>query len=127
LTHLYIEQPIELLSDDEVLVKEKVREADTFNKYFTSIGEELAAGLDDASDSGVVHDKNLSSIFLFETADTEVGKFIDSLDVSKAFGYDQVSVRAVKACKHELIPYLVPSINCNMNSGICPDCLNLQR
>jgi hypothetical protein len=44
------------LSDDDVLVKEKVRLADKFNEYFTSIGEELAAGLDDISDSGVVHE-----------------------------------------------------------------------
>jgi hypothetical protein len=41
----------------------------------------------------------LSSIFLFETTGTEVGKIIDSLDLSKAFGYDQVSVKAMKACK----------------------------
>jgi hypothetical protein len=78
------------LSDDEVLVKEKVRIADTFNKYFISIGEEPAVGLDDVSDSEVVHDRNLSSIFLFETTGTEVGKIINSLDVSKASGYDQI-------------------------------------
>jgi hypothetical protein len=60
------------VSDYDVLVKEKVRVADTFNEYFTSIGEELAAGLDNVSDSGVVHDRNLSSIFLFETTGTEV-------------------------------------------------------
>jgi hypothetical protein len=97
-------------------VVEKVRIADTFNEYFTSIGEESAVGLVDVSDSGVVHDKNLSSIFLFEITGTEVGKIIDSLDVSKASGYEQMSVSAMKACKHELIPYLVYSINCSMNS-----------
>jgi hypothetical protein len=117
---------IELLSDDDVLMKEKVRVADMFNEYFTSIGKELADGLDDVSDAGVVHDRNLSSIFLFET--TEVGIFFDSLDVGKASGYDQVCIRAMKACKHELvrdefIPYLVHSINFSMNSGIYPDCL----
>jgi hypothetical protein len=69
----------------------------------------LAAGLDDVYDSGVVHDRNLSSIFLFETTGTEVGKIIDSLDVGNASGYDQVSVTAMKVCKHELIPYLVHS------------------
>jgi hypothetical protein len=37
--------------------------------------------------------------------------------VGNASGYDQVSVRAMKACKHELIPYLVHSINCSMNSN----------
>jgi hypothetical protein len=47
--------------------------------------------------------------------------------VGKASGYDQVSVRAMKACKHELIPYLVHSINCSMNSGIYPDCLKLAK
>jgi hypothetical protein len=101
--HRKPDQPIELLSDDGVLVKEKVRVlADTFNEYFTSIGKELAAELDDISDSGVVHDRNLSSIFIFETNGAEVGKIIHSLDMSKASGYDQVSVRAMKACKHEL-------------------------
>jgi hypothetical protein len=115
------------LSDDGVLVKEKVRVAHMFNEYFTSIGDELAAGLDDVSDSGVFHDRNLSSIFLFETNCTEVGKIIDSLDVDKACGYDQVSARAMKAYRHELIPYLVHSINCSMNSGIYPDCLKLAK
>jgi uncharacterized protein YjdB len=85
-------QPIELSSDDDVLVKEKVRVADTFNEYFTSTGEELAARLDDVSDSGIIHDRNLSSIFLFKTTGTEVGKIIDSLDVGAKPGYDQVSV-----------------------------------
>jgi hypothetical protein len=33
-----------------------------------------------------------------------------------------MSVRAIKACKHELIPYLFQSINCSMNSGTFPDC-----
>jgi hypothetical protein len=45
----------------------------------------------------------------------------------KASGYDQVSVRAMKACKHELIPYLFNSINCSMKSGIYPDCLKLAK
>jgi hypothetical protein len=91
-------QPIELSSDDDVLVKEKegytlyIYIADTFNEYFTSTGEELAARLDDVSDSGVIHDRNLSSIFLFKTTGTEVGKIIDSLDVGAKPGYDQVSV-----------------------------------
>jgi hypothetical protein len=125
--HRKPDQLTELLSDDGVLVKEKIRVADTFNEYFTSIGKELAAKLDDISDSGVVHDRNLSSIFIFETTGTEVGKIIHSLDMSKASGYDQVSVRAMKACKHELIPYLVHSINCSMNSGIYPDCLKLAK
>jgi hypothetical protein len=121
------DQPIELWSDDGVLIKEKVRVADKFNEYFTSIGGELAAGLEDVSDSGVFHDRNLSSIFLFETNCAEIGKIIDSLDVGKACGYDQVSARAMKAYKHELIPYLVHSINCSMNSGIYLDCLKLAK
>jgi hypothetical protein len=87
----------------------------------------VAAELDNLSDSGVVHDRNLSSIFLFETTGTEVGKNIDSLDVGKPSGYDQVSVRVMKACKHELIPYLTHSINCSMNSKIDPDCLKLAK
>jgi hypothetical protein len=47
--------------------------------------------------------------------------------VGKASGYDQVSVWAMKACKHELIPYLVHSINCSINSGIYPGCLKLAK
>jgi hypothetical protein len=121
------DQPIELLSDGDVLVKEKVRVAVTFNEYFTSIGEELAAGLDDVYDSGVVHGRNLSSIFLFETTSTEVGKIIDLLDVGKGSGHDQVSVRVMKACKPEHILYLVHFINCSMNSGIYPDCLKVAK
>jgi hypothetical protein len=60
------------LSDDDVLVKEKVRVADTFKEYFTSIGEELATGFDDVADFGVVNDRNLSLIFLLKTRGTEV-------------------------------------------------------
>jgi hypothetical protein len=115
------------LSDDDVLVKEKVRVADTFNEYFTSIGEELATGFDDVADFGVVHDRNLSLIFLLKTSGTEVWKIINSLDVGKASGYDQVSVRAMKAWKHEFISYLVHSSNCSMNSGVYPDCLKLAK
>jgi hypothetical protein len=48
--HRNPEQPIERLSDDEVLVKKKVRVADTFNEYFNSIGEELAAGVVEISE-----------------------------------------------------------------------------
>jgi hypothetical protein len=84
-----------------------------FNEYFTLISEELAAGLDDVSDSGFVYDRNLNSIFLFETAGTEVGKIIDSLDVTKAPGYDQVSARVKKVY--------------SINSGFFPDCLKLAK
>jgi hypothetical protein len=49
------------------------------------------------------------------------------VDVSKACGYNQVSVRVMKGCKHELIPYLVYSINCSMSSGIYPECLKLAK
>jgi hypothetical protein len=125
--HRKPDQPIELLSDDDVLVKEKVRVADTFNEYFTSIGEELAAELGDTLHSGVVQDRNLSSIFLFGTTGTDVRKITDSLHVSRASGYNQVSVKAMKSCKHELILYLVHSINCSMNSGIYLDCLKLAK
>jgi hypothetical protein len=63
--HRKPDQLIELLSDDGVLmVEEKVRIADTFNEYFTSIGKELAAEFDDTSDSGVVHDRNLLDLFI---------------------------------------------------------------
>jgi hypothetical protein len=86
--HRKPEQPIELLSDNDVQVKEKVKVADTFNEYFTSIGKKLGGEHYDVSDYGVVHDSNLSSIFLFETTGTDIGKIINSLDVSKAFGYD---------------------------------------
>jgi hypothetical protein len=48
--HRNPEQPIERLSDDEILVKKKVRVADTFNEYFNSIGEELAAGVVEISE-----------------------------------------------------------------------------
>jgi hypothetical protein len=62
-------------------------------EYFTSIVEELAAGLDNVSDSTT------------RTTRKEVGKIIDPLDATKASGYDQVSVRAIQARKHKLIPY----------------------
>jgi hypothetical protein len=79
LTCLYIEQFIELLSDDDVLSKEKVREADTFKKYFISTSEELAAGLDDVSDSGVVHDRSLSSIFYLKLLVQRLEKLLTRL------------------------------------------------
>jgi hypothetical protein len=50
-------QPIELLSDDDVLVNEKVKVTDAINEYFTSIGEEQAVGLNDVSDPGVIMTK----------------------------------------------------------------------
>jgi hypothetical protein len=67
------------LSDDDVLVNKKVKVADTFNEYFTSIGEELAAELDDSLHSGVVQDRNLSSIFLFGTTGTDREKLLTRL------------------------------------------------
>jgi hypothetical protein len=101
-----------LLSDDDVLVKEKVKVADMFNEYFTLVGKELAAGLDDVSNSGVVYDRNLNSIFFYL-------KLMVLLDTIKCL------FRALKASKHEIIPYLFHSINCSMNSGIYPDCLKM--
>jgi hypothetical protein len=79
--HREPEQPIELLSDNEVEVKEKVRLADTFNEYFTSIGKKLGAGagFDDVSDSGVVHDRNLSSIFLLKLLVQSLEKLLTGL------------------------------------------------
>jgi hypothetical protein len=40
--HKKPKQPIEFLSDNDVQVKEKDKVADTFNEYFTSIGEKLS-------------------------------------------------------------------------------------
>jgi hypothetical protein len=67
------------------------------------------------------------SDYTTHTTRKEFGKIIDPLDANKVTGYDQVSVRTIKARKHELIPYLVHYINCNMNSGIYPDCLKLAK
>jgi hypothetical protein len=77
--HRKPEQPIELLNDNEVEVKEKVRLADTFNKYFTSIGEKLSAGHDDVSNYGVVHDRNLSTIFLLKLLVQSLDKLLTRL------------------------------------------------
>jgi hypothetical protein len=51
----------------------------------------------------------------------EIGNIIDRLKMTNSSGYDEISIKVLKNCKHVIISSLTYIINRSLATGIFPD------
>lgn len=66
-----------------------------------------------------------NSIYLTPTDKNDIEKFIMTLNNTNAEGYDEISTKIVKACRHEISAVLAYLINLSMQTGRFPDKLKV--
>ena len=71
--------------------------AEEFNKYFCSIGSQLASKLDGEGDvKTFLEGRVINSIQLFDILEVEVQNEINSLDCKKSVGHDNLPAKFIK-------------------------------
>ena len=111
-------------------IKTEQNAADTFNKYFTNIGPNLASEI--KTPGNVSYTKYLKNetkhIFHFEpVTETTVTKIIKNLKPKTSCGYDGLSTKLLKEIAPQLIKTLTLIINQCMNTGIFPDSMKIAK
>ena len=95
------------------------------NKYFASIGDDLAMKFKNCEDnvpnfSNSCKSLPRTSMTLYSTSYTEVDNTISSLKNTSATGWDGIPTSIIKLAKHVIIPLIVHIFNLSVASGIFP-------
>ena len=103
--------------------------ADIFNKYFSSIGKDLAEKIKVKNNAHKKYLKNRlqPSIELTEVTSEEILKILNSLKTNKAAGDDGIRPGMLKKCATTLMDPLTHIMNLSFKKGIVPDCLKLAK
>ncbi len=97
--------------------------ADSFNKFFVSIGKKLAQAYDDVehNDTNVNIQPDSDVHFDFKDIDADfVFKNLSSLDIKKATGLDGIHAKLLKLGASEIYQSLTYILNLSLKSGIVP-------
>ena len=100
-----------------------VNQAENFNKFFCSVGEELANATSSHSDQDFrLYMKNrvIDTIYLEPPNTSEIANALLTLSVNKAVGYDNIPAFFLKVAP-VLAPYLFYLLDYAFNNGIFPD------
>ncbi len=85
-----------------------------FNKYFTSIGNQLAKETkSNTSYKAYLKNPNQNSFFLSPTSEDEIYMIIKKLDFKKASGMVNIRPKLLKTCRSELSKGLAHIANLN--------------
>lgn len=108
-----------------VQVTEPEDVGNVFNRFFSTVGDEIASSLDSDGDIDKFNTMKRSarSIFLRPASQPEVFNTINTLDASKATGVDDFPVAALKKHGLALSQIICTSFNDSISSGCYPDCL----
>lgn len=111
------------------LITDKKEIANNFNKFFTTIGPELAdkIGTTTSTFTDYLDEKNEAKLILNPVSDKDVAKVIDGLQTKTSFGYDSISSKLIKIMKPVVISALTIIINQSLKRGIFPDKLKIAR
>ena len=121
--------------------KKEVDIAETFNKYFSSIGKNLAQNTQAAQHtpaaqntpaaqtqfSNFLGTSNPHSIFLVPTDKEEVLKIVNSLHDKKSSGFDGIDNCLLKKIIAHVADPLVYIMNLSISSGIVPDNMKIAK
>ena len=104
--------------------------ANGFNKYFTSIGPDLAASLDTHGKPGYASylGPKPTSRFRFHSINTEtISKLINNLPSKPSAGPDGISSIILKSVTNEISPILTVAINQSLHNGLFPSKLKIAK
>ena len=104
--------------------------SETFNNFFSEIGEKLAKTFPNENNSeykDFLGNSTNHSMYLFNTTLAEVLDTIKSLKNTKSTGYDDFSTKFIKLSATLIAPELVKIFNLAINKGIYPDNLKIAK
>ena len=115
---------------DGKLIDNKSDIAESFNKYFTNIGPELAKSINTSNKptfkSYLKNHPNFEFAFEFTNAEI-ISKMISQLPPKTSCGHDNISSKLLKEIKDIVSPSLSIIINQSLFTGIFPDKLKLAK
>ena len=97
--------------------------ANTFNNYFSSIGEKVASSIAPTAVSPLAYmdPPQLSSLLLHPVTTDEIKKEISMLDPSKTTGPFSIPIKLLKIVQDYLCKPLQKLFNCSLTTGTVPD------
>ena len=103
--------------------------AESFNQFFSEIGENLAKKFtnDYSEFKNYLKNPATHSIFLFNTSESEITKIIKTLKNTNSTGYDNFSTKFIKLSSSILAPALSKIFNLAINTGIYPSNLKIAK
>lgn len=120
-------EEIKLMMDNQITNGRPV--ADAFNKFFSTIGPQLASTINSRQDINKYNSLSPlnSSIFLRPASEQEVVVEIRNLDVNKSSGPDGLPIKFVKDHHRTFSLLLRDVFNQAISTGVFPDCLKVAR
>ena len=102
---------------------------ETFNKFFSEIGGNLAKNFpnDFSEFQNYLGESASYSMFLFNTTEAEIIKIIKSLKNTNSTGFDNFSTKFIKLSAPILAPALVKLFNLSIQTGVYPDLLKVAK
>ncbi len=117
-----------LINEHGLTITDNIKIADEFNKFFSSIGNQLAKEIKSNKSYKIyLKNSNQNNIFLIPTTEYEVNKIINKLDSKKASGMDNIKAKLLKECGTELCKGLAHITNLSFVSGNYPDQLKIAK
>ena len=116
---------------DGQLVHDKRIISNGFNKYFTSVAENMNQELTnnlhnyESTDNKIFFDKSISSSMFFKPSDeNEISEIISDLEASKS---SDLPIKVIKQASHNLVPKLTKFFNEFIEKGVFPKILKIGR
>ena len=103
-------------NDRNIIVTDVSEKADAFNSFFAKQCSLIDTG-SVLPDDVYYTDQRLNTI---EFNGEKIASFIKALDVNKAHGWDEISIRMVKLCGESLVKPLISIFSLSLNSGKFP-------
>ena len=103
--------------------------ADIFNKYFSTVGQNLARKFSGNNDNfhNYLNNRGVKSMFLSPISEVEILQEINKLKTDKSPGIDEIPPKLVKASANFLLYPLSCVFNLSFKQGIVPDPLKIAK
>ena len=118
------------LNINGIAVTNKLDIANTFNTFYTNVGDELAKGITYSGTNDFTHylrNRPNNKLSLNEVNEQSVTKIIENLRPKSSCGFDDMSSKFLKQITTSIIKPLTLVINQIFNTGIFPDKLNIAK
>ena len=118
------------LNINGIAITNKLDIANTFNTFFTNIGDELAKGITYSGTKDFTHyllNRPNNKFSLNEVNEQSVTKIIENLPPKSSCGFDDMSSKFLKQITTSIIKPLTLVINQIFNTGIFPDKLKIAK
>ena len=115
------------LTDEGKEISDKKEIAETFNRFFSTVGSKLASVFPFSSTSHICPKPVYNNFMFGHISLSTVTKIISGLDNGKATGLDGICVKSLKTGSPILAYYLTHIYNLSLRTGIVPKCWKKKR